>query len=466
LLEGLPDLDAVALHHTRLNLGAPPDDDRDEVLAFTNAMIRRFGFAWVNEDLGLWSMNGKPLPYPLPPYLTDAGLETCVANSRFWQDNLAVPLLVEFPGFSEGISLRIGTWDAYDYFREVIVRSGSPCTLDIGHLISWRWMLGHRGEALYADLDRLPLEHCYEVHLSGCLVRGDQWIDAHHGILREEQLEMLARLLPMLPNLAAITYEDPKFDADGWLSQRAVEGFEALQSMARVPASNPSEPPTYCEFTTAPGDILPLHNTVYGLLHHADARTAFVRDGVSTCAADPEQQAALAELDLVELERAGRLVANQLKNRTYAGVGRLKQVFHTVDVDQHFDPFLASPEADLWREIGRGICVEEAFLRFCLRHQIGEGASLRAAFFVAMLKVLSTQPKPAFTLHPRIRKTKRGWVATSDDQIFALVDGKLTTGPVTPLISRLISGLMPSTHRERLVANALASRGLLATGTV
>src|SRR5207237_7927697 len=61
------------LHHTALNLGAVEAYDRRAVLALTAALIDRYAFAWVNEDLGLWSIHGKPLPYPLAPYPTNEG---------------------------------------------------------------------------------------------------------------------------------------------------------------------------------------------------------------------------------------------------------------------------------------------------------------------------------------------------------------------------------------------------------
>ena len=49
-----------ALHHTALNLAHSKRYDRSALLDFTNALIERYGFAWVNEDLGFWSLNGKP----------------------------------------------------------------------------------------------------------------------------------------------------------------------------------------------------------------------------------------------------------------------------------------------------------------------------------------------------------------------------------------------------------------------
>ena len=220
-----------ALHQTSFNLGALEAYDRGAIIAFTNELIDRYGLAWVNEDLGLWSLHGRPLPYPLPPYLTAAGLRAAITNTDEVQRALAAPLLVEFPGFSEGISFFVGELHAYDFFRRTVEDTGSPATLDVGHLLSYQWLLGKRGEALYDELDRLPLASCFEIHLSGCAITNDRFLDLHHGVLLDEQLELLARLAPRCPNLRAITYEDPKFDAEGVLVPKALAGFERLRGI-------------------------------------------------------------------------------------------------------------------------------------------------------------------------------------------------------------------------------------------
>jgi uncharacterized protein (UPF0276 family) len=231
LFERAPDFSVRGLHQTSFNLGALEDYDRGPIIEFTNALIERYGFAWVNEDLGLWSIHGRSLPYPLPPYLTDAGLGAAIRNCSEVQSQLAAPLLVEFPGFSAGTSMVIGPWHAYDFFAEVVEQSGSPATLDVGHLLSYQWLRGLRGEDLYTDLERLPTSSCFEIHLSGCETSGDRFLDYHHGILMDEQLVLLERLLPLCPNLKAITYEDPKFDGEGKLVPRSTTGFSALRGI-------------------------------------------------------------------------------------------------------------------------------------------------------------------------------------------------------------------------------------------
>ena len=234
LFADLPAFPAVALHHTMLNLGSIDERvDRSRMLDFTNAMIERYRLRWVNEDVGIWSIDGKLMPYPLPPILTLEGLESAIRHVDEVQRRLDAPLVLEFPGFSEGASFCVGELDAYDFFRMLAEATGSPVTLDTGHLLSWRWMCGHRGADLFADLERLPLASCFEIHLSGCQLIDGRFADVHHGVIVDEQLQLLEALLSRCPNARAVTYEDPKVQPDGALRRKARPAFARLEEIAR-----------------------------------------------------------------------------------------------------------------------------------------------------------------------------------------------------------------------------------------
>jgi uncharacterized protein (UPF0276 family) len=219
------------LHQTTLNLGATEPYDRRAILDLTNALVERYALQWVNEDLGLWSIHGRPLPYPLPPYLTTEGLRAAVRNTSEVQSRLAVPLLVEFPGFSGETSIVVGNLHAYDFFRAVVEEADCLATLDVGHLLSYQWLLGRRGDALLDDLERLPVHNCVEIHLSGSAIDRGRFMDLHHGVLIDEQFSLLERLLPLCRNLKVVTYEDPKFDANGRLLPETTQSFERLRTI-------------------------------------------------------------------------------------------------------------------------------------------------------------------------------------------------------------------------------------------
>ena len=217
LVAVLPDRLPRALHHTALNLSALGPYQRAELFEFTNALCERYRLRWINEDVGMWSLAGRPLPYPLPPVLDARGLSAAMANVRACQRALSVPLVLEFPGFSRGVSVVLGDLHAYDFFRALAEETDAPVTLDVGHLLSWQWWCGRRGADLFDELERLPLANCFELHLSGCEIVDGRFIDAHHGCLLDEQLRLLEQLLPRCPNLHAVTYEDPRFDEHGAL---------------------------------------------------------------------------------------------------------------------------------------------------------------------------------------------------------------------------------------------------------
>lgn len=229
LFAAAADLPVRALHHTILNLGAIGPYDRAPIYGFTNDLIARYGLRWVSEDLGVWSIAGKALPYPLPPFLTPDGLEACVRNVAEAQAHLAAPLFVEFPGFTEGHSFCVGQLDAFDFLREVAERTGTPVVLDVGHVLSYQWLRGRTGARMLDELDRLPLGHCFELHLSGCAIHRGRFRDLHHGVLLDEQLELLEVLLERCPRLAAVTFEDPRYTDDGLLVEPARRNFARLR---------------------------------------------------------------------------------------------------------------------------------------------------------------------------------------------------------------------------------------------
>jgi hypothetical protein len=53
-------------------------------------------------------------------------------------------------------------------------------------------------------------------------------------VLLDEQLELLRRLIPRCPSLAGVTYEDPKFDAEGVLLPETRASWDSLREVVRT----------------------------------------------------------------------------------------------------------------------------------------------------------------------------------------------------------------------------------------
>jgi uncharacterized protein len=220
-----------SLHHTFLNLGSLESYDKTKLFEFTNKVCDELNIQWINEDVGIWSINGKSLPYPLPPVLTKSGLIQTVKNVIEANKNLNTPLLLEFPGFTDGIGFALGKEHAFDYFYELVHATQTAMTLDTGHVLGYLWQKGVRGDQLYRDVERLPLEMVFEIHMSGCGIIKDRFHDFHHGVLLEEQVTLLKLLVERCPNLKGITYEDPKFKEDGRLIEKGEDSLSAIKSI-------------------------------------------------------------------------------------------------------------------------------------------------------------------------------------------------------------------------------------------
>jgi uncharacterized protein len=493
LFVGLDGYPVRALHQTTLNLAASSAYDRREILALTNALVHRYDLRWVNEDLGLWSLDGRPLPYPLPPLLTDAGLAACIRNVVETVEGLDVPLLVEFPGFSAGWSLRVGGWDAYDFFREVVEQGGAACTLDVGHLLSWRWFIGHRGEALFGDLDRLPLDHCFEVHLSGIEISGERFVDAHHGVLIEAQFELLKRLRARCPNLRVITYEDPVFDEHGALdpgNQASLARLVEAVGAPVMPRSAPAVPegPTRRGVESGRrssggsgeaglGDAVPAADT--GALECALDRVLRSPEDLEALHAGDDLGLSQAEagdlraLPVPEVRALGREIRHQLAARRSLGQRPLRERFakvfeawdaaHPGDPDGLLTAFCAPPLGRDWAEVGFDgrPCIEAAFYGFVSARAWVPPEVLRAEYYSSLIDTLGVVGEPAFGVPSVVIGGPGRWLVVDEGppcRLYAATKGRVIKGALPPLAAGVLTGLDDATlaDRHQLPVSAIA----------
>jgi uncharacterized protein (UPF0276 family) len=444
LLDDLP-IATRALHHTALNLASQRPYARGPLLDMTNALIERFGFAWVNEDLGFWSVGGRPLAYPQPPSLDRFGIETCVRNICEVQRALAAPLVVEFPGFDPVAGTHDGHLDAYDAFREIVERSGAPCNLDTGHLLTWRSLIGHQGEDLLDGLERLPLEHCVEIHCAGAAELHGRFVDTHHGVVHDLQLRLLDGLLARCPNLRVVTYEDPRFSETGELPAPAETQLRALETRiarwmntAFAPTTPRPSPPEVCTSTAQEDQLF---------------------DRIST-ADDPFARQSRGHL----LDRAHRGIGT-VRELYAAAVRRWQDQPHQPNVDALVKDFLRSGSGSSWTELPwavPGTSLEDAFgqyLRGCAWMPSAEAEALHLA---AVARVLVMVPD-VFPVPVAFHRVSGGWAAVAADAtLFAAIGDRYVTGPLPASMVALVTGGdpgLPAPQRAQAL-KALSGMGL------
>lgn len=461
-----------ALHHTALNLASLLPCERGPLLAFTAELCERYQLQWVNEDVGFWSLDGRAVPYPLPPLLTEGGLSAVIANTRACQRELPVPLLLEFPGFSEGASVVVGDLHAYDFFRTLAEETEAPVTLDVGHLLSYQWWRGRRGEDLFAELERLPLEHCFELHLSGCDISGDTFVDAHHGSLLEEQLQLTRVLMGRCPNLRAITYEDPRFDRGGVLTDSNQASWERLRQVVAGWEGAAEAPGLEARPASAPRPVQSLGHVEAAIGDYVFGRTTELNiDGLPT-QKDPE---------------AVKLVRTMVLERRYRGTGGLREWYpRTIAawLERHPDDqrlvllatrFCASVEGDRWREhpiTRRGTSLEEALFHFFATNDVGDAETRENELLGAVVRALAVSLDADFIWPAGVRRTASGCVAiTRSLTLHAVVESQYVRGEVTPLIAELLRGATVQELSTRLriplaevglVYDQVKQKGLLA----
>src|SRR5262245_29209355 len=155
-----------ALRHTALSRRAVEAYRRGELLEVTNALVDRYNFGWVSEDVGLWPIQGKP-PTATGPRLNQEGLWAAIRHARVVRAGLEVPLLVDFPGFANNAGAHEGPIHAYDFFRTVVEDADVAATFDTAKFLSYQWQRGRRGSEMFTELEKLPLSRCFEIHVSG-----------------------------------------------------------------------------------------------------------------------------------------------------------------------------------------------------------------------------------------------------------------------------------------------------------
>jgi uncharacterized protein len=452
-----------ALHHTALNLASLMPCDRGALLAFTTELCERYGLQWVNEDVGFWSLDGRAVPYPLPPLLTDDGLSATITNTRECQRGLPVPLVLEFPGFSQGTSVVVGDLHAYDFFHALAEETEAPVTLDVGHLLSYQWWRGLRGEDLFADLERLPLEHCFELHLSGCEIVGETFIDAHHGSLLEEQVQLTGVLMGRCPNLRAITHEDPRFDRRGVLTDSNQRSWERLQQLV-VGWEGAAEAPELDVRTLNSARTAPSLGKIEAAIgDYVFGRTEELHLEGLTKQKDPE---------------AVTLVRKMVRDRRFRGTGGLRDWYPKTiaawlarypddqSLEQLVSQFCASAEGDAWREHGstrRGSSLEEALFHFFATNDVGDAEVREDELYGAVVRALAVTFDADFIWPAGLRRTSGGCAAvTRALTLHAVVGAQYVRGEVTPLIAALLRG-EPVGHSDgvALVRAQLLKSGLL-----
>jgi uncharacterized protein len=167
---------------------------------------RRLGAAHWSEHLSFnrATVNGTAIDagFLLPPAQTWAGVEAAAEHVADYRAAATLPFLIE-----TGVNyLRPRPEELSDgaFVAAVADRGDCGILLDLHNLLANE----RNGREPVRDvLAELPLERVLEVHVAGGFAAGGYYLDAHVGGPDGELLALLARTLPRLPNVRAVTFE-------------------------------------------------------------------------------------------------------------------------------------------------------------------------------------------------------------------------------------------------------------------
>jgi hypothetical protein len=203
--------------------------------------------------------------------------------------------------------------------------------------------------------------------------------------------------------------------------------------------------------------VISIDQALDRLLHRRAYREAFIAGRFEELDVAADDLAALRKCDPVELERVAARVREGLLTRKHRGSGGLPDLYprtlkawreaHPDDGDlvELMSGFMESEAFERYREVsfaGPGVCLEEAFYRYCDSRNIGDAAAREAEFLAAMMRALAVSPRPDFLLPGEIiRRSPDGFFAVSargEPALFAALSGRLITGPLTPFLAELL----------------------------
>jgi len=190
----------VILHCASMSVAGfvPPDE---ATLKSIDIEARRTKTPWIGEHLAFISADplqadeetaGSPttLTYTLCPQLSEETVEQVACNLEKLKSCFSVPVILE--NSPQYFDVPGSTMPMTDFIRAVAERCDVGLLLDLTHfLIS---MINTSREAV-KEIDRLPLEHLVEIHISGLSIQSGIAWDDHATPATEPVFDLLRRVL-------------------------------------------------------------------------------------------------------------------------------------------------------------------------------------------------------------------------------------------------------------------------------
>ncbi len=192
-----------------------------------------------------------------------------------------------------------------------------------------------------------------------------------------------------------------------------------------------------------------ISTALHRLLTDRAYRAAFLEGRHGELGLSQEVLEDLSSIDPDPLQEAANTFRDDLLRRQHRGTGSLRTLFREtlgdLDPAEVISSFMESRHHDAYRETihaGIGLCLEEAFYRFCEAEEIGEPSVREREYLTALARALLFSPLPGFRLPCEFHGVPGGFVSVATrgetPTLCAALRGRLLTGPLTPLLADLL----------------------------
>lgn len=200
----------VVVHGLSLSIGSVSGWNND-YLNILDQYAQQQTFAWHSEHLGFMLVKNEDgseshAGLILPMQFTQEAVDLLCPRIEHLCARYQAPFLIEnttyyLPDFHAGIH---PAWDEIDFLNQLLTRT--PCGLLLD-LYNFYCNATNFGFDPYAALMRLQLDRVVEIHVAGGVTHEGFVLDVHSREVPEPVWDLLAWILPRVPNLCAITYE-------------------------------------------------------------------------------------------------------------------------------------------------------------------------------------------------------------------------------------------------------------------
>jgi len=200
----------VVVHGLSLSIGSVSGWNSD-YLNILDQYAQQQPFAWHSEHLGFMLVENQDgseshAGLILPMQFTQEAVDLLCPRIQALCTRYQAPFLIEnttyyLPNFPAADDQQ---WDEIDFLNQLLTHT--PCGLLLD-LYNFYCNAINFGFDPYAALARLQLDRVVEIHVAGGVTHEGFLLDVHSREVPEPVWELLAWILPKLPNLCAITYE-------------------------------------------------------------------------------------------------------------------------------------------------------------------------------------------------------------------------------------------------------------------